>query len=101
MKIGVMHLADNSPRKVYTLADEKSRPVKLAWSDDNRTLNYVTSGETKNALWQQPPDEDRPRFVADLGDKRIRDFAFAPDGDGFAYVRGEWLRDAVLISGLQ
>ncbi len=101
MKIGVMSLADNKLHKVYTPADEKSGRVNLAWSGDNRTLNYITSGDTKNSLWQQPLDEDRTRFVADLGDKQIHDFAVAPDGDGFAYVRGEWLHNAVLISGLK
>jgi Tol biopolymer transport system component len=100
MKICVMSLADNKILKVYTLADEKSWPL-LAWSGDNRTLNYVTRGDTKNSLWQQPLDEDRPRFVTELGDKQIHDFAIAPDSDGFAYVRGEWLHNAVLISGLK
>lgn len=100
IKIGVMNLADNKLLKVYTPADEKSWPV-LAWSGDNRTLNYVTRGDTKNSLWQQTLDEDRPRFVADLGDKPIHDFAVAPDGNGFAYVRGEWLHNAILISGLK
>ena len=98
-KIAVISVADNKPFKVYTPADERSLPV-LAWSGDNRTLNYITRGDSKNSLWQQTLDEDRPRFVADLGAKPIRNFAIAPDGDGFAYVRGEWLHNAVLISGL-
>jgi Tol biopolymer transport system component/DNA-binding winged helix-turn-helix (wHTH) protein len=100
LKIGVISLADNKLLKVYTPADEKSGRVHLAWSRDNRTLNYITSDNTKNSLWQQPLDADRPRFVSDLGDKEIHDFAIAPGGDGFAYVRGEWLHNAVLISGL-
>jgi len=100
MKIGVMSLADNKLLKVYAPADETPWPHLLDWSTDNRTLNYVIRGDTKNSLWQQSMDEDRPRFVADLGDKEISDFAVAPDGDGFAYVRGEWLHNAVLISSL-
>jgi len=100
MKIAVLSLADNKLLKVYTPADEKSWPDGLAWSGDNRTLNYITRRDTKNSLWQQALDADRPRFAADLGDKAINDFAVAPDGDGFAYVRGEWLHNAVLISGL-
>lgn len=102
MKIGVMSLADDYKRLgVYTPADEKSWPHALAWSGDNRTLNYIIRGNTKNSLWQQRLGESQPRFVADLGDKQINDFAVAPDGDGFAYVRGEWLHNAVIISGLK
>ncbi|HVG37684.1 MAG TPA: winged helix-turn-helix domain-containing protein [Pyrinomonadaceae bacterium] len=100
IKIGVMSLADGKLLKVYTPAEGKSWPV-LAWSSDNRTLHYITRSDTKNSLWQQSLDEDRPRFVADLGDKEVQDFAIAPDGDGFAYVRGEWLHNAVLISGFK
>ncbi len=49
----------------------------------------------------QSLDEDKPRFIADLGDKEISDFALAPDGKAFAFTRGEWLHDAVLIDGLK
>jgi Tol biopolymer transport system component/DNA-binding winged helix-turn-helix (wHTH) protein len=100
-KIGVMNIADNKQTKILNYAEGKSIPVSLAWSADNRTLNFITNYDSKNLLWQQSLDENQPRLVADLGDKTIQDFALAPAGGNFAYVRGKWIHDAVLINGFK
>ncbi|HXG82637.1 MAG TPA: winged helix-turn-helix domain-containing protein [Pyrinomonadaceae bacterium] len=101
IKIGVMNLDSKEQVKVFDYGDGKSHPVDIAWSSDNRTLNFITDMNAKNSLWAQSLDEDKPRFIADLGDKEIQDFALAPDGSAFAFTRGEWLHDAVLIDGLK
>lgn len=101
LKIAVMSLADKKQIKVLNYGDGKSHAVNIAWSNDNRTINFVTNADSKNILWQQSLDEDQPRFVADLGDEKINDFALSPDGNGFAFVRGKWMHDAVLIDGLK
>jgi Tol biopolymer transport system component/DNA-binding winged helix-turn-helix (wHTH) protein len=101
IKIGVMNLDSKEQVKVFDYGDGKSHPVDIAWSSDNRTLNFITDTDSKNSLWAQSLDEDKPRFIADLGDKEIPDFALAPDGSAFAFTRGEWLHDAVLIDGLK
>ncbi|MGI8468460.1 MAG: DUF5050 domain-containing protein [Pyrinomonadaceae bacterium] len=100
-KIGVMNLTDKKQIKVLDYADGKSPANEIAWSADNRTLNFITNTGSKNILRSQSLDEDKPHFIADLGDKEIDDFALAPDSDGFAYIRGEWLRGAILINGLK
>jgi Tol biopolymer transport system component len=101
VKIGVMNLDSKEQVKVFNYSNGKSHPVDIAWSSDNRTLNFITDMNAKNSLWAQSLDEDKPRFIADLGDKEIPDFALAPDGSAFAFTRGEWLHDAVLIDGLK
>lgn len=100
INITVMNVENQKILKTFVLADKKSLPVKIAWSNDNKTINYVIGNDSKNSLWQQSLDGDQPRFVTDLGDKEIEDFALAPDGS-FAFTRGEWLHDAVLIDGLK
>lgn len=100
INIAVMNVENQKILKTFALADKKSLPDKIAWSNDNKTINYVTGGDSKNSLWQQSLDTDQPRFIADLGDKEIEDFALAPDGS-FAFIRGERLHDAVLIDGLK
>lgn len=101
IKIGVMDLADRKRIKVLDYGDGKSDGIKIAWSADNRTLNFVVSKTAKNFLWQQSLDENEPRLVADLGDQQVEDFNLAPNDKKIVVIRGEWLHDAVLIAGLK
>ena len=98
-KIGVMDVENQKILKVFTLAEPKLSPVKIAWSNDNKTFNYVAGDGSKNSLWQQSLDEEQPRFAADLGEKQVEEFA--PDGNAFTFVGDERLYDAVLIDGLK
>jgi hypothetical protein len=38
---------------------------------------------------------------ADLGSDEIEDLAVSPDGRTFAFIRGKWIHDAILIEGLK
>ncbi len=98
--IAVMTIEGEKVIKTLESPDANLRPVRLTWSSDNRTLNYVARSESKNSLWSQSINEQHPRFVTNLGDKQIEQFDVAPDGS-FAYTRGEWLFDAILIDGLK
>lgn len=100
-KIVVVTLADKKTLKVLEFTEAKSLPVKIAWSKDNKTINYVTFYNSKNSLWTQSLNEEKPRLNADLGDKDIEDFSLAADGNSFIYTRGEWLHDAILLKGLK
>lgn len=100
-RIAVMQIADKNIVKVLDFADAQSLPVRIAWRDDNRTLNYVTWSEQGNTLWEQSLDDTQPRYVADLGDKEVEYYSLAPDGDSYIFTRGEWLHDAILITGLR
>ena len=37
----------------------------------------------------------------DLGNDEIAGFALSPDDNTFAFIRGRWIHDAVLIEGLK
>jgi Tol biopolymer transport system component len=101
IKIAVMSVENRKVLKTFSLADERSSPVKIAWTNDNRSLNYITADGSKNSLWRQSLDNDNPRLIADLGNEEIEDFAVSPDGSNFAFIRGKWIHDAVLIEGLK
>ena len=45
--------------------------------------------------------DGRPQLVSHLGNDEISDFDVAPDGNSFAFIRGRWTNDAVLIEGLK
>ena len=100
-KIAIMATDEKKIVKIRDFGEDQSHPIKLAWSNDNFTLNYVTNNGTKNLLWSQSIEMDKPQLIADLGDMEIEDFSLAPDGSSYAYTRGEWIHDAVLIDGLK
>ncbi len=48
-----MSLEDLKVQKTFSLVDEKSVPVKIAWPRDNKSLNYITENASKSLLWRQ------------------------------------------------
>ena len=100
-KLAVMSLEDRKILKTFSLADQKSRPLEIAWAGNNKTLYYITANGSKNSLWRQSLDDENPHLVGDLGDEEIAHFAVSPDGTSFAFIRGRWIHDAVLIEGLK
>ena len=99
--IAVTNLAEGKQTAAFDYADGKSTAVKIAWSPDSRTLLYVSNVDMKNTLWRLALDSGKTEFVADLGGDLIDDFSLAPDGNGFAFIRGKWLHDVVLVKGLK
>ena len=99
-RIAVMQLADQKIVKTLDFVTANSIPVKIVWSADNRTINYVTGGSAKNSLWSQSLDENTPRPTADLGNRNIEYFDLSPDG-AIIYTSGEWLHNIVSIDGFK
>ncbi len=101
IKIAVMSVETRKILKTFSLADDRSSPIIIAWESDNKSFNYITANSSKNSLWRQSLDNYKPRLIADLGNEEIEDFAASPDGKYFAFIRGKWIHDAVLIEGLK
>jgi Tol biopolymer transport system component/DNA-binding winged helix-turn-helix (wHTH) protein len=101
IKIAVMSVENRKVLKTFSLADDRSSPIIIAWERDNKSLNYITANGSKNSLWRQSLDNDDPRLIADLGNEGIEDFAVSPEGSNFGFIRGRWIYDAVLIEGLK
>ncbi len=101
VKLAVMSLEDRKVLKTFSLADQKSRPFEIAWAGDSKSLFYITANGSRNSLWRHSLDEENPHLVGDLGDEEIAHFAVSPDGTSFAFIRGRWIHEAVLIEGLK
>lgn len=99
--IKLIRTSDGQTIGTLNCCEEKSLPVRMAWSPDSRSLNFVLNKDGKNTLWQQSLNEGRARLTADFGSDEVRDLAIMPDGRSFAFVRGKWVNDAVLITGLR
>lgn len=101
LKLILMSVEDRKIWKTFSLADQKSRPLEIAWAGDNKSFYYLTTDGSRNSLWRQLLDDERPHLVGDLGNEEIAHFAVAPDDSSFAFIRGRWVHDAVLIDGLK
>ncbi len=100
LKVAVMSVEDRKIWKTFSLAEQKSRPVEIAWAGNNKSLYYITANGSRNSLWQQSLNDENPHLIGDLGNEEIAHFAVSPDGTSFAFIRGRWIHDAVLIEGL-
>ena len=99
-KIGILNTADGSVVKTMEYGDGKALPGRLAWSSDSRTLNYVMHKDGATSLWKNAMDAENPTLLRDLGSDEVRDLAVMPDGR-VAFVRGKWIHNAVLLTGLE
>ncbi len=105
VKLALMSVEDRRVVRVFSLADEKSRPLGADWGSgwayDNKSFYYLTTNGSSNYLWRQLLDDPHPRLIGDLGSEEIAHFAVSPDERSFAFIRGKWIHDAVLIEGLK
>lgn len=84
------------------MADDTFNRAGIAWVNDNQSFYYVTTNGTQNLLWRQSLFNDSPaRLITSLGNEEIVDFALSSDGSNLAFVRGQWIHEAVLIEGFK
>ena len=99
-KISVMDLETRTVIKVFAVPAEVSRLIRIAWAD-NKSFYFTSTCAEANPVWRQSLDADKPALIGDLGPDELEDFTVSADGKEFAFIRGKWLHDAVLIEGLQ
>lgn len=100
LKIGIRNLSDQVLVQTHRL-DNAFGTVDIVWSPDNRTINFVIEKNGNYTLLRQSLDARDPVFTADLGNEGIEYLRIGPDGRSFATIRGNWIHDAVLITGLK
>ncbi len=100
LKIGIRRLSDQALVWKTRKLENVGRPVDIAWSPDNRTINFVIEKDGRYTLWSQSIEADEPVLTADLGNDGISFLRISPDGRSYASIRGDWMHDAVLITSL-
>ena len=102
IKIVLRQLADQSIVDVISdVGDEKSDPIDLEWSSDGQSILYVIRRSGEYELWKHSLSSKKHALVAKLGSEPIERVTVSPDGRSIATVRGSWLHDAFLITGLK
>jgi len=71
-----------------------------AWTPDGHGFAYLNPQQPAN-IWVQPIDGGPARPLTRFTDRRIRGFAWSPDGTRLAVARATVLSDLVLIKGFK
>lgn len=101
LSIAVMSVESRRILQTFATSGENPDRLKIVWANDGRSFSYITGTGVQTTLWQQNLDNEKPRMIASFGGDDIEDLAISPDGRTFAFIRGKWIHDAVLIEGLK
>ncbi|HEX6729550.1 MAG TPA: winged helix-turn-helix domain-containing protein [Pyrinomonadaceae bacterium] len=72
--------------------------LRLWWESDGSGLIYAASQDGVTSFYKQSLSGGLPKKLSDLGEEEIFDFAYSPDGQQLATIRGGWHHDVVLIN---
>ena len=102
LRLAVMSNESRKILRTFAVADDTFNRGGIAWVNDNQSFYYVTTNGAQNLLWRQSLYDDSPaRLITSLGNEEIVDFALSSDGSNLAFVRGQWIHEAVLIEGFK
>jgi len=72
--------------------------AKVRWRPNGRGLTFIRTTDGVSNLWVQPLSGEPPRQLTKFNQGRIFAFAWRKNGVQVAMVRGESMRDVVLLS---
>jgi Tol biopolymer transport system component len=101
-ELGMFSLIDLTSVKTFAVpASLKISTNKLRWSPDSQALVYVNDVNGVSNLWIQSLDQATPKQLTNFTDSRLLfDFAWSPNRQQLACVRGDIVSRVILIKGL-
>ena len=80
----------------------QANPPKIIWENDGKALIYVSiDDKLVGNLYRQSLNATQPEAITQFTYLQIFDFAYSPNGDQIALVRGNWKHDTVLLTGFR
>lgn len=95
--VAVRALDDSQTTKTFRLAPGKLASSSLRWDANGRAVIYARESDGRVRLYRQNLDASAPQQIADFAAEDDFNFSWSPDGKQFAFARGNWQHDAVLI----
>lgn len=97
-RLAIFDAATNEVVKQFDLPKNGTLSIGTRWSPDSRAVAYRDWNE---GYWLQPITGGEPRKMEGLPREKFYNFAWSKDGKQFAYVRGQEIRDVVLINNVK
>ena len=95
-KLAIMPADGGEFTKTFAL-----KGLRVKWTPDGRNLTYSASDGVADNLWNQAIGGGPPRKITDFATGGIFSFAWSPDGNRLAIVRGSRSNDIVMISNFR
>lgn len=72
--------------------------MRPRFAPDSRTIIYR---DNAFGYWSQNIEDAEPRRLKNLPKEKLFTFAYSKDGKQFAFVRGQEIRDVILLGGFK
>lgn len=95
--VSVRALDDSQSVRTFKPPPGKWASISLRWDANGRAIIYARQSDGRVRLYRQNLDASAPQQIADFAAEDDFNFSWSPDGKRFAFARGDWQHDAVLI----
>lgn len=96
-KLAVLPIEGGEPVKLFDLPATANLRYALRWTPDGRTLMYR---DWEYGYWRQSLAGGAPQRIENLPEEKFFSSSWSGDGRQFAFVRGQEIRDVVLIQSV-
>lgn len=97
-KIVIVPIEGGAPLKIFDIQNSATAGMMVGWSSDGKSLIYNQVNDNIGNLWSQPVNGGQPKQISDFKDSYIYSFALSPDGKQIALSRGNYSRDAIMLT---
>jgi len=101
LKLAVISVSGGPVIKSFRVSGRAARGngwgVRLRWSPDGKSLDYLLTQNSVTDIWEQPLTGEEPRQVTKFNSGEILDFDWSPDHK-LLITRGSVASDVVFIS---
>jgi predicted ATPase/DNA-binding winged helix-turn-helix (wHTH) protein/Tol biopolymer transport system component len=94
-QLAIFDAATNQVVKQFDFAKNGTMSIGSRWSPDSRRVAYR---DWNDGYWLQSIEGGEPQKMEGLPKEKFYNFAWSKDGKQFAFVRGQEIRDVVLIN---
>lgn len=95
--IAVRALDDSQAVRTFRLAPGRRTSASLQWDAISGAVVYARESEGQVRLYRQALDASPPQQIAAFAAEDDFKFSWSPGRERFAFARGDWQHDAVLI----
>jgi len=98
--VGVIPASGGKPTRLLRAAPPFANS-QIAWTPDGTAIVVNTMPSDRANLWRIPLDGSKPTRITNFDENRILSFAPLRGRNGWVVARGDFSRDAVLITGFR